>query len=310
MLTHRIIPCLDIKAGRVVKGVNFVELRDAGDPVEIAREYDEAGADELVFLDITASHENRDITYDMVRRVAEQCFMPCTVGGGIRTIDDVTALVQAGAEKVSINTAAVVRPEIVSETAGRFGRCATVVNIDPRRASAAVFADRRAKRAAEGAWVGPPVEELAEAATWLDRVADPAHGGPYVFEVHTHGGRTPTGLDAVSYARRVVELGAGEIVLTSMDADGMKTGYDLEITKAIGDAVDVPIVAAGGCGSPQHMIDVLTQTRADAALAASIFHYGEYTIAETKQALADAGLPVRQVAAVGYVFQVFQGPRV
>ncbi|MEM7624271.1 MAG: imidazole glycerol phosphate synthase subunit HisF [Planctomycetota bacterium] len=272
MLTHRVIPCLDVKEGRVVKGVNFVELRDAGDPVEIARQYDEAGADELVFLDITASHENRDITYDMVRRVAEQCFMPFTVGGGIRTIEDVTALVQAGAEKVSINTAAVLDPDIVAQTAKRFGRCATVVNIDPKRVDAADFEQRTGQT--------------------------PRHVSPdgKVFEVHTHGGRTPTGLEALPYAVRVVELGAGEIVLTSMDADGMKTGYDVEITELISEAVDVPLVASGGCGSPQHMIDVLKQTRADAVLAASIFHYGEYSIAQTKRAMADAGLPVRQVA--------------
>ncbi|MEM9915511.1 MAG: imidazole glycerol phosphate synthase subunit HisF [Planctomycetota bacterium] len=307
MLTHRIIPCLDVKAGRVVKGVNFVELRDAGDPVEIAREYDEAGADELVFLDITASHENRDITYDMVRRVAEQCFMPFTVGGGIRTIDDVTALVQAGAEKVSINTAAVLDPDIVAQTAKRFGRCATVVNIDPKRVPMEDFVRRTGREpefVGSGQWGwgsgGNSGANTSSPSLASDPIAStPMPTAPYCFEVHTHGGRTPTGLEALPYARRVVELGAGEIVLTSMDADGMKTGYDLEITKAIGEAVDVPIVASGGCGSPQHMIDVLTQTRADAALAASIFHYGEYTIAETKQALADAGLPVRHVAAVG-----------
>lgn len=275
VLTHRIIPCLDVKEGRVVKGVNFVELRDAGDPVEIAKQYDEAGADELVFLDITASHENRDITYDMVRRVAEQCFMPFTVGGGIRTIEDVTALVQAGAEKVSINTAAVLDPDIVAQTAKRFGRCATVVNIDPKRVDAQAFEQRTGNT---------PMHVNADG---------------QVFEVHTHGGRTPTGLEALPYAIKVVELGAGEIVLTSMDADGMKTGYDLEVTKLISEAVDVPLVASGGCGSPQHIVDVLTQTRADAALAASIFHYGEYSIAETKQALADAGLPVRQVQPAG-----------
>lgn len=275
MLTHRVIPCLDVKEGRVVKGVNFVELRDAGDPVEIARQYDETGADELVFLDITASHENRDITYDMVRRVADQCFMPFTVGGGIRTIEDVTALVQAGAEKVSINTAAVLDPQIVAQTAKRFGRCATVVNIDPKRVDAVEFEQRTGQT--------------------------PRHVSPdgKVFEVHTHGGRIPTGLEALPYAIKVVELGAGEIVLTSMDADGMKTGYDVEITKLIADAVDVPLIASGGCGSPQHMIDVLKQTRADAVLAASIFHYGEYSISQTKQAMADAGLPVRRVQPAG-----------
>lgn len=278
MLTHRIIPCLDVKAGRVVKGVNFVGLRDAGDPVEIARQYDEQGADELVFLDITASHEERGIMHQVVRQVAECCFMPFTVGGGIRTIDDVTALVQAGAEKVSINTAAVVTPQIITQTARRFGRCATVVNIDPKRVTREAFEARRRRREAEGRFAPAP-----DGATVSDTV----------FEVHTHGGRTPTGLEAVAWARRVVELGAGEIVLTSMDADGTKDGYDLPITKLVADAVDVPVVASGGCGSPQHMIDVLQRTRADAVLAASIFHYGEYSIAQTKQALAAAGLPVR-----------------
>lgn len=257
LLTHRIIPCLDVKAGRVVKGVNFVQLRDAGDPVEIARQYDVAGADELVFLDITASHEDRAIMLDVVRRVAEQCFMPFTVGGGIRTIDDVTALIQAGAEKVSINTAAVVNPDIVRQTARRFGRCATVVNIDPKRVT---------------------------------------RDGRTVFEVHTHGGRKPTGLEAVDWAREVVRLGAGEIVLTSMDADGTRDGYDLEITAAVAAAVDVPVVASGGCGSPEHIRQVLTQTGADAALAASVFHYGEYSIQDTKAYLARRGVPVRQAA--------------
>jgi len=254
MLTHRIIPCLDVKAGRVVKGVNFLNLRDAGDPVAVARQYDAAGADELVFLDITASHEDRSIMLDVVRQVAEQCFMPFTVGGGIRTIDDVTALIQAGAEKVSINTAAIVTPTIVSETARRFGRCATVVNIDPRRVK---------------------------------------RNGKTIFEVHSHGGRRPTGLEAVSWAKRVVELGAGEIVLTSMDADGTQDGYDLEMTAAVSDAVDVPVVASGGCGSPEHIRQVLSQTRADAALVASIFHYGQYTVEQTKKYLAERGVPIR-----------------
>ena len=255
MLTHRIIPCLDVKDGRVVKGVNFVNLRDAGDPVEVARRYDEAGADELVFLDISASHEGRSIMLDVVRRVAECCFMPFTVGGGIRTIDDVTALVQAGAEKVSINTAAVVDPQIVTQTSRRFGRCATVVNIDPKR-------------------VGKD--------------------GRTVFEVHTHGGRRVSGHEAQDWAQQVVELGAGEIVLTSMDADGTQDGYDLEITAAVAEAVDVPVVASGGCGCPEHIFEVLTQTGADAALAASIFHYGQYSIQETKAFLAQRGVPVRQ----------------
>lgn len=254
MLSHRIIPCLDVKDGRVVKGVNFVNLRDAGDPVEIARQYDTDGADELVFLDISASHEGRNIMLDVVRQVAEQCFMPFTVGGGIRTIEDVTALVQAGAEKVSINTAAVVNPSIVEQTARRFGRCATVVNIDPKRTS---------------------------------------HGGKIRFEVHTHGGRTPTGLEAVAWACEVVRLGAGEIVLTSMDADGTRDGYDLEMTAAVAAAVDVPVVASGGCGGPDDIRDVLTRGGADAALAASIFHYGHHSIQETKQYLLGQGVPVR-----------------
>ena len=297
MLTHRVIPCLDVKAGRVVKGVNFVELRDAGDPVEIARQYDAAGADELVFLDITASHEERAITYDMVRRVAEQCFMPFTVGGGIRTLDDVTALIQAGAEKVSINTAAVLNPDIVRQTAKRFGRCATVVNIDPRRVPVEDFV-RRTGRQPEyvgGAGAEGPRGQGAKGADSSLNPLTPRPLGPYVFEVHTHGGRTPTGIEALPYARKVVELGAGEIVLTSMDADGTKAGYDIEVTKLISEAVDVPLVASGGCGSPQHMIDVLRHTRADAVLAASIFHYGEYSIAQTKRQLAAAGLAVRQV---------------
>ncbi len=260
MLAKRIIPCLDVKAGRVVKGVNFVGLRDAGDPVEIARQYDEQGADELVFLDITASHEDRSIIFDVVRSVAEQCFMPFTVGGGIRTIEDVTALVQAGAEKVSINTAAVVNPSIITETANRFGRCCTVVNIDPKRV---------------------------------------VRDGRTIWEVHTHGGRTPTGLEAVDWARRVVELGAGEIILTSMDADGTKDGYDIEMTRAVAEAVNVPVVASGGCGGPEHMLEVLQPidaggAGADAALAASIFHYGQYTVAQTKKYLKERGVPVRE----------------
>ena len=273
MLTHRIIPCLDVHAGRVVKGVNFVNIRDAGDPVEIARGYDAAGADELVFLDITASHEQRGIILDVVRQVAEQCFMPFTVGGGIRTIEDVTELIQAGAEKVSINTAAVVEPDVVRQTARRFGRCATVVNIDPKRVPADAFTERTGRAPA-----GPVVER---------------EGVACVLEVHTHGGRKPTGLEAVPWARQVVELGAGEIVLTSMDADGTQAGYDVELTGLVADAVDVPVVASGGCGSPEHIRDVLAQTAADAALAASIFHYGTYTIGQTKQYLAGQGVSVR-----------------
>lgn len=264
----------------MVKGVNFVGLRDAGDPVQIAKQYDEAGADELVFLDITASHENRNIMYDVVRQVAEECFMPFTVGGGIRTIDDVTALVQAGAEKVSINTAAVITPEIVSQTASRFGRCATVVNIDPKRVPREGFEERRLEREKQGLFA--PQATIPEGQS--DDIA---------FEIHVHGGRTPTGIDAIAWAKHVVGLGAGEIVLTSMDGDGTKDGYDLVITGGVSAAIDVPVVASGGCGSPEHIREVLVETDADAALAASIFHYGEYSIQQTKQYLHEHGVPVR-----------------
>jgi cyclase len=253
-LTKRIIPCLDVDRGRVVKGVNFLQLRDAGDPVEVARRYEEAGADELVFLDISASHEGREILLDVVRRVSEEIFMPFTVGGGIRSLLDATRLIQAGAEKVSINSAAVRTPELVSAVAGKFGRCATVVNIDPRRVR---------------------------------------HGGGEVWEVHVNGGRVPTGLEAVEWARRVEELGAGEIVLTSMDADGTKAGYDLEMTRAVAEAVGIPVVASGGAGHPEHLYQALTAGKADAALAASIFHYNEYGIPATKAYLAQRGVPVR-----------------
>jgi cyclase len=254
MLTKRIIPCLDVDRGRVVKGVNFLQLLDAGDPVEVARRYEEQGADELVFLDICASHEGRAIMLDVVRRVAEEVFMPFTVGGGIRTLEDATRLIQAGAEKVSINSAAVRTPELVTEVSRKFGRCATVVNIDPRRV----------RRDGQEEW-----------------------------EVHVNGGRVPTGLEAVAWARRVEELGAGEIVLTSMDADGTKNGYDLPMTRAVADAVGIPVVASGGAGSPEHLFQVLTEGRADAALAASIFHYNEYGIPTTKAYLARRGVPVR-----------------
>jgi cyclase len=255
MLSKRIIPCLDVDRGRVVKGINFLHLRDAGDPVEVARRYEADGADELVFLDISASHEGRDILLDVVRRVAEQVFMPFTVGGGIRTLEDATRLIQAGAEKVSINSAAVKKPELVGAVSRKFGQCATVVNIDPRRVR------------------GPD--------------------GRRTWEVHINGGRVPTGLEAVAWARRVEELGAGEIVLTSMDADGTKAGYDLELTSTVAEAVGIPVVASGGAGSPEHLFQVLTEGKADAALAASIFHYNEYGIPATKAYLAGRGVPVR-----------------
>ncbi|MEY4393701.1 MAG: hypothetical protein RL595_950 [Planctomycetota bacterium] len=254
MLTARIIPCLDVDRGRVVKGVNFLNLRDAGDPVEVARSYEAQGADELVFLDISASHEGRSIMLDIVKRVSEQIFMPYTVGGGIRNIDDATTLIQAGAEKVSINSAAVKSPKLISEISEKFGRCATVVNIDPKR----VYVD-----------------------------------GKEVWEVHVQGGRKPTGLEAVAWAKEVERLGAGEIVLTSMDADGTKNGYDIEITRAVAEAVGIPVVASGGAGAPEHLRKVLTEGKASAALAASIFHYNEHGIQETKRFLADHGIPVR-----------------
>jgi len=295
LLTHRIIPCLDVHAGRVVKGVNFLNIRDAGDPVEIAKRYEEAGADELVLLDITASHEQRGILLEVVRRVAEECFMPFTVGGGIRTIDDVTELIQAGAEKVSINTAAVKTPDIISQTARRFGTCATVVNIDPKRVAAADFIAH-----ASGADIEPPQDGGWRMANgkWLDAAAlhDPSaldNQTSDMFEVHTHGGRTPTGLEAISWAHRVIELGAGEIVLTSMDADGTKAGFDIELTRQVAEAIGVPLIASGGCGNPQHIAEVLSKTRADAALAASIFHYGEYTISDTKRYLHEQGVSIR-----------------
>jgi len=251
MLTKRIIPCLDVDRGRVVKGTNFVDLRDAGDPVEVAKRYDAQGADELVFLDISASHEGRAILLDMVRKVAESIFMPFTVGGGIRTLDDATQLIQAGAEKVSLNSAAVKTPQLIAEVSRKFGRCATVVNIDPKRV-----------------------------------------GTPPKFEVFINGGRMATGLEAVAWAKRVEQLGAGEIVLTSMDADGTKNGYDREMLEAIARSVGIPVVASGGAGSPEHLYEAF-QAGADAALAASIFHYNEYTIPETKAYLASRGVPVR-----------------
>jgi imidazole glycerol-phosphate synthase subunit HisF len=257
VLAKRVIPCLDVDRGRVVKGTNFLNLRDAGDPVAVAARYEEEGADELVFLDITASHEGRDIMLDVVRRTAEQVFMPLTVGGGIRTIDDIRALLLAGCDKVSINSAAVRDPEFVRAAALRFGSQCIVVNIDPKRVE---------------------------------------RDGREVFEVHINGGRVSTGLDAVAWAQRVQELGAGEIVLTSMDADGTKDGYDLEITAAVSQAVSIPVVASGGAGRPEHLADAVTIGRADAALAASIFHFGEYTIQETKRIMAERGIPVRLAA--------------
>ncbi|MQA65539.1 MAG: imidazole glycerol phosphate synthase subunit HisF [Alphaproteobacteria bacterium] len=251
MLKVRIIPCLDVKDGRVVKGVNFVDLRDAGDPVEQARVYDAAGADELCFLDITASSENRDTLYDVVRGTAEQCFMPLTVGGGVRTVDDIRKLLLAGADKVSINTAAVARPDFVREAAEKFGAQCIVVAIDAK----AVAPDR--------------------------------------WEIFTHGGRTPTGLDAVDWARRMVARGAGEILLTSMDRDGTKSGFDCALTRAVADAVRVPVIASGGVGTLDHLVEGVHDGHASAVLAASIFHFGTFSVADVKAHMAAAGIPVR-----------------
>jgi cyclase len=254
MLAKRVIPCLDVHAGRVVKGTNFVQLRDAGDPVEIAARYELEGADELVFLDITASHEQRSIMIDVVRRTADQVFMPLTVGGGIRTIDDIRDLLQAGCDKVSLNSIACKNPDFIRQASERFGAQCIVVNMDPRR----VIKD-----------------------------------GKEFWEVFIHGGRTPTGIEVVEWAQRVEELGAGEIVVTSMDRDGTKDGYDLPITQAVSKAVSIPVVASGGAGNPQHMVEAILMAQADAVLAASIFHFGQYTIAQTKHLMAQNGIPVR-----------------
>ncbi|MGA1205143.1 MAG: imidazole glycerol phosphate synthase subunit HisF [Opitutales bacterium] len=252
MLSVRIIPCLDVNAGRVVKGVRFKELRDAGDPAEIAKAYEQQGADELVFLDITASSSERDIMKDIVEKTASQCFMPLTVGGGLRSVENIRDMLNAGADKVSLNTAAVVDPDLISRASSRFGNQCIVVAIDAK-------------------WD-------VSAGTW---------------RVYTHGGRKPTDLLAIDWAREVVRRGAGEILLTSMDADGTKAGYDVALTRAISEAVEVPVIASGGAGTLDHMVDVLKEGKASAVLAASIFHFGEFTIDQTKQHLASNGLPVR-----------------
>ena len=257
MLAKRIIPCLDVDAGRVVKGVKFENLRDAGDPVELAARYDAQGADEVVFLDITASHENRDTMFDVVARTAETVFIPLTVGGGVRSVDDVRKLLRAGADKVAVNTSAVAEPTLIKDASGEFGAQAIVVAIDARR-----------------------VERSCGDASW---------------EVFTHGGRRPTGLDAVRWSRMVCELGAGEILLTSMDRDGTTDGYELELTRAVAEAVPVPVIASGGAGTPEHLADAVDPAMgaAEAALAASVFHFGEFSVVDAKRALEARGLPVR-----------------
>ena len=258
MLLRRVIPCLDVDKGRVVKGVKFFDHVDAGDPVQQARRYQDDGADELVFYDISASHEGREIMADLVGKVVEQIFMPLTVGGGIRTLDDATRLIQAGAEKVSVNSAAVKNPKLIAEIARKFGRCATVLGLDANR--------------------------VKDTATGRER-----------WEVFVNGGRTPTGIDVMEWSREAERLGAGEIVLNVMNADGTTAGYDLEMTAAVSDAVRIPVVASGGAGSPEHMLDVLTTGHADAALAASIFHFGQYTIGQVKHYLAERGVAMRLV---------------
>lgn len=252
MLSVRLIPCLDVADGRVVKGINFKDLKDAGDPVESAKAYEEQGADELVFLDINASAENRNIMHDVVARTADQCFMPLTVGGGLRNIQDIHNMLAAGADKVSLNTSAVKDPNIIYQASSHFGNQCIVVAIDARR--------------------------IGDTQSW---------------EVYTHGGRNPTGIDTVEWAKKIVDLGAGEILLTSMDCDGVKTGYDLELTRAVSEAVEVPVIASGGAGNLGHLVEVVKESQASAVLAASIFHFGTYTITEAKQALQEAGLPVR-----------------
>ena len=258
MLKTRIIPCLDVKNGRVVKGINFVDLVDAGDPVEAAAAYDAAGADELCFLDITASSDNRATIFDIVERTASRCFMPLTVGGGVRSVDDIRRLLNAGADKVSINTAAVARRAFVRDAAEKFGAQCVVVAVDAKKVSPA--------------------------------------GAPARWEIFTHGGRTPTGLAAVAFAREVVSLGAGEILLTSMDRDGTKAGFDLELTRAVADAVSVPVIASGGVGTLDHLVDGVKKGHASAVLAASIFHFGTYTIRQAKDHMARAGIAVRHAA--------------
>ncbi len=260
MLARRIIPCLDVDAGRVVKGVNFVGIRDAGDPVEIARRYDAQGADELTFLDITASSDDRSTILHVVEEVASQVFIPLTVGGGVRAVDDIRRLLNAGADKVSINTAAVHRPELVREAADWVGSQCIVVAIDARRTS--------------------------------------AEGEPPRWEIFTHGGRRETGLDAIEWAQYMAELGAGEILLTSMDRDGTRAGFDLELTRAVSDAVSIPVIASGGVGTLEHLVEGVTAGHADAVLAASIFHFGEHTVGEAKAAMEAAGVPVRPLQEV------------
>jgi len=269
MLTKRIIPCLDVDAGRVVKGVSFVDLRDAGDPVEMALFYDRAGADELVFLDITASVDARDIMVEVVRQVSEQLFIPLTVGGGLRSLEQIRVILEAGADKVSLNTSAVLDPQLVQDAATRFGSQCIVVAVDAKRTTSPL---------PYRSYIDAETLELTESSKW---------------EVFTHGGKNASGFDAITWARKVVSLGAGEILLTSMDSDGHQDGYDVELTKEVSESVSVPVIASGGAGSPEHLHEVLDYGKADAALAASIFHYGTWQISQVKSYLSLHGIPIR-----------------
>jgi len=322
MLAKRIIPCLDVKDGRVVKGVSFVNLRDAGDPVENAKFYDEQGADELVFLDITASHEKRDIIIDVVMRTAEEVFMPLTVGGGIRDLDDIRELLKAGCDKVSINTSAVRDPEFVKRAAERFGSQCIVVAIDAKRIHDSRFELDHKRETPAWLKASPPLEKrllignsagarspiaggrasgivgarspiAGGRASGIVGARSPIAGGRASWEVFTHGGRNPKGMDAVEWAKYMEEMGAGEILLTSMDRDGTKDGYDIELTRAVSEAVGVPVIASGGVGTLEHLYEGVTEGKADAALAASIFHYREYTVREAKEYLRAKGVNVR-----------------
>ena len=308
MLLKRIIPCLDVDKGRVVKGTNFVDIRDAGDPIELAAHYDREGADELVFLDITASHEQRDTIVELARHCAEELFIPFTIGGGIRSEDDVRALLNAGADKVSLNSAALHDPELIATCARRFGSQCIVVAIDAKRVTAELALEKAKAKKRNG---GPPAGVVAgvraggKSFLMMDAPASPvggatgggagsgAGGTPPAWEVFLNGGRVSTGRDAVAWAKEAVERGAGEILLTSMDRDGTKDGYDLELTRAVAQAVNVPVIASGGAGTLEHLVEAVRDADADAVLAASIFHYGQYSIREAKEYMASRGIPVR-----------------
>ncbi len=298
MFTKRIIPCLDVHAGRVVKGVNFVDLRDAGDPVEIAAAYDKSGADELVFLDITASSDARNIQLDMVRRVAETVFIPFTVGGGIRSVEDFRMILREGADKIAVNSAAIDRPMLINEAAEKFGSQCVVVAIDAKRTPDGFHVFKKGGREDTGldaiSWAKKAAELGAGEILLTSMDAIDAKRTPDGFHVFKKGGREDTGLDAISWAKKAAELGAGEILLTSMDCDGTKDGYDLELTRQIAESVSIPVIASGGAGTMEHFYEALTEGKADAALAASLFHYKEMTIRDLKNFLHERGIPVRR----------------